>query len=67
MTTRHHPSKPGSRGWPPGDRYWFRIDGDRLRPDPVSRWQPDGPHGPSAIVDPAVFQWSDAGWPGIDP
>ena len=49
-----------------GDRYWFRIDGDRLRPDPVSRWQPDGPHGPSAIVDPAAFQWSDAGWPGID-
>ena len=48
-----------------GDRYWFRIDGDRLRPDPVSRSQPDGPHGPSAIVDPAAFEWSDAKWPGI--
>jgi maltooligosyltrehalose trehalohydrolase len=50
-----------------GDRYWFRIDGDRLRPDPVSRSQPDGPHGPSAIVDPAAFEWTDAGWPGIIP
>jgi maltooligosyltrehalose trehalohydrolase len=49
------------------DRYWFRIDGDRLRPDPVSRWQPDGPHGPSAIVDPTAFQWSDGDWRGIEP
>ena len=36
-----------------GDRYWFRLDGDRLRPDPASRYQPDGPHGPSVIVDPS--------------
>jgi len=50
-----------------GDRYWFRIDGDRLRPDPVSRWQPEGPHGPSAVVDPASFAWTDAGWPGLGP
>ena len=49
----------------PGDRYWFRLDRDRLRPDPVSRFQPDGPHGPSAIVDPAAFDWTDAAWPGI--
>jgi len=48
-----------------GDRYWFRIDGDKLRPDPVSRSQPDGPHGPSAVVDPASFAWSDARWPGV--
>ncbi|MEO7274476.1 MAG: malto-oligosyltrehalose trehalohydrolase, partial [Vicinamibacterales bacterium] len=48
-----------------GDRYWFRIDGDRLRPDPVSRWQPDGPHGPSAVVDPAAFPWTDDHWPGV--
>ena len=32
---------PGARA---GGRYWFRLDGDRLRPDPASRWQPDGPH-----------------------
>jgi maltooligosyltrehalose trehalohydrolase len=47
------------------DRYWFRLDGDRLRPDPVSRCQPDGPHGPSALVDPAAFAWTDAEWKGI--
>ena len=44
-----------------GDRYWFRLDGDRLRPDPASRSQPDGPHGPSAVVDPAAFAWTDDG------
>ncbi len=49
----------------PGTRYWYRLDGDRLRPDPVSRFQPDGPHGPSQVVDPAAFAWSDAGWEGL--
>src|ERR671912_1905602 len=49
----------------PGDRYWFRRDGDRLRPDPYSRYQPDGPHGPSQIVDPTTFRWSDTSWPGL--
>ena len=49
----------------PGDRYWFRLDGDQLRPDPYSRFQPDGPHGPSQIVDPTTFEWSDAAWRGI--
>jgi maltooligosyltrehalose trehalohydrolase len=48
-----------------GDRYWFRLDGDRLRPDPVSRFQPDGPHGPSAIVDPGAFAWTDGQWEGV--
>jgi maltooligosyltrehalose trehalohydrolase len=48
-----------------GTRYWFRLDGDRLRPDPVSRFQPEGPHGPSAIVDPSAFHWTDHAWKGI--
>jgi maltooligosyltrehalose trehalohydrolase len=48
-------------------RYWFRLDGDRLRPDPASRFQPDGPHGPSEIVDPSTFAWTDRLWPGISP
>ncbi len=48
-----------------GERYWFRLDGDRLRPDPVSRFQPDGPHGPSAIIDPRAFAWTDGRWEGI--
>ena len=50
-----------------GDRYWFQLDGDKRRPDPVSRFQPEGPHGPSAIVDPKTFTWTDAAWPGISP
>src|SRR5687768_739407 len=48
-----------------GDRYWFKLDGDRLRPDPASRYQPDGPHGPSLIVDPSRFHWTDGGWTGV--
>jgi maltooligosyltrehalose trehalohydrolase len=47
-----------------GDRYWFRLDNDRKRPDPTSRFQPEGPHGPSMIVDPSSFRWSDDSWPG---
>lgn len=49
-----------------GDRYWFDLGKGRVRPDPCSRWQPDGPHGPSAVVDPSAFQWTDAGWTGVD-
>ena len=49
----------------PGERYWFRLDGDRLRPDPASRSQPDGPHRPSEYVDPDAYHWSDAGWSGL--
>lgn len=54
-------------GVPAGTRYWFRLDGDRLRPDPVSRHQPDGPHGPSAVVDPRAFRWTDGAWAGVKP
>ncbi|HVX31461.1 MAG TPA: malto-oligosyltrehalose trehalohydrolase [Nitrolancea sp.] len=47
---------------PAGSRYWFQLDGERLRPDPASRWQPEGVHGPSAVVDPAAFHWSSPFW-----
>jgi maltooligosyltrehalose trehalohydrolase len=57
----------GVAGLPAGARYWFRLDGELLRPDPVSRCQPEGPHGPSQIVDPSAFRWSDQGWGGIRP
>jgi maltooligosyltrehalose trehalohydrolase len=50
-----------------GTRYWFKLDGDRLRPDPVSRFQPEGPHGPSEIIDPTTFTWTDHGWTGVSP
>src|SRR5262249_31452031 len=49
-----------------GTLYRFRFPGDaKLYPDPASRFQPDGPHGPSQIVDPARFQWTDGGWRGV--
>ncbi|HXI29583.1 MAG TPA: malto-oligosyltrehalose trehalohydrolase [Vicinamibacterales bacterium] len=48
-----------------GDRYQFKLDDDeKLYPDPASRFQPDGPHGPSQVVDPGAFAWSDASWTG---
>ncbi|HEV3444979.1 MAG TPA: malto-oligosyltrehalose trehalohydrolase [Gemmataceae bacterium] len=49
-----------------GDRYRFRLDDNKdLRPDPASRFQSEGPHGPSQIVDPFSFRWSDQNWPGV--
>jgi maltooligosyltrehalose trehalohydrolase len=48
-----------------GTRYQFRLDDDDLLlPDPASRWQPDGPHGPSVVVDPRRFAWTDRAWRG---
>lgn len=50
-----------------GSRYRFRLDGDKSVPDPASRFQPDGPHGASQVVDPFAFQWTDGAWRGIEP
>lgn len=47
-----------------GARYQYRLDGDRHRPDPASRYQPDGVHGPSVAVDPGSFTWTDEGFRG---
>ncbi len=49
----------------PGDRYRYRLDGGDAFPDPASRWQPEGPHGASAICDPGVYRWRDDGWRGV--
>ena len=50
-----------------GTRYRFRLDGvETLYPDPASRFQPDGPHGESEVIDPASFAWTDADWPGVE-
>lgn len=48
-----------------GDRYKYRLSGDRLLPDPASRFQPGGVHGPSVVVDPSSFEWSDAARPAL--
>ena len=47
-----------------GTRYRYRIDSGLEVPDPASRFQPDDVQGPSMLVDPASFAWSDAGWKG---
>ena len=48
-----------------GSLYRFRVDDGDSYPDPVARFQPDGPHGPSQIVDPSAYQWSDDNWKGV--
>ena len=47
-----------------GARYRYRLDGERYRPDPASRYQPEGVHGPSVVVDPSRFAWTDQEFPG---
>ncbi|HSR09929.1 MAG TPA: alpha-amylase family glycosyl hydrolase, partial [Thermodesulfobacteriota bacterium] len=49
----------------PGTLYRYRLDGGQGYPDPASRFQPQGPHGPSEVIDPAAFRWTDREWPGI--
>lgn len=49
----------------PGARYLYRLDNERERPDPASRYQPEGVHGPSQVVDVAAFPWSDGAWRGL--
>jgi maltooligosyltrehalose trehalohydrolase len=49
-----------------GALYRFRInDAENFHPDPASRFQPQGPHGPSCIVDPTQFKWTDEKWRGV--
>lgn len=48
----------------PGAHYRFKLDDEGLFPDPASRFQPEGPHGPSQIVDPH-FAWTDTQWRGV--
>jgi maltooligosyltrehalose trehalohydrolase len=50
-----------------GDLYRFRLGDGALLPDPASRSQPHGPHGPSRLVDPTSFVWTDRSWRGVAP
>lgn len=66
-----YPMEPAPDGWwvhpervPVGTRYAFAVDGGDPRPDPRSRYQPDGVHAPSEVVDLADFAWTDGDWEG---
>jgi maltooligosyltrehalose trehalohydrolase len=48
-----------------GDRYSYIVDGSQPLPDPVSRYLPEGVHGPTEIVDPKSFTWTDNSWHGL--
>jgi maltooligosyltrehalose trehalohydrolase len=55
----------GSAGAGAGALYRFRVNhNEHFHPDPASRFQPDGPHGSSCVVDPTQFQWTDQAWRG---
>ncbi len=70
---RRVPMRPADRrGWwsaevdaGAGTDYAFALDGGEPLPDPRSRWQPAGVHGPSRLYDDAAFAWSDQAWQGI--
>jgi maltooligosyltrehalose trehalohydrolase len=49
----------------PGIQYVYRLDDKKERPDPASRFQPLGVHGPSQVIDPDEFAWGDHGWEGM--
>jgi maltooligosyltrehalose trehalohydrolase len=49
----------------PGALYQYRLDHHESYPDPASRFQPQGVHGPSQIIDCRTFAWSDAAWKGV--
>jgi maltooligosyltrehalose trehalohydrolase len=65
--------RPAAGGWwtcpvaeaGPGTDYAFSLDAGPPRPDPRSAHQPHGVHGPSRLVDEAVFAWTDSGWRGL--
>jgi maltooligosyltrehalose trehalohydrolase len=48
-----------------GTHYLYRINGGDLRPDPASFYQPEGVHGPSAVVNPNNYTWGDTAWKNI--
>ena len=70
---RDHPLAPKGRGWFEGEirglrdgaAYALVLDGGHVRPDPASRRQPEGVHGPSALFDPRRHAWTDARWRGL--
>ena len=49
----------------PHTRYRYLLDGEHAFPDPASRYQPEGVHGPAEVIDPNAFSWTDSAWKGI--
>jgi maltooligosyltrehalose trehalohydrolase len=50
----------------PGALYGLRLDGQKpLYPDPASRFQPFGPHGPSQVIDASTYTWRDSSFAGV--
>ena len=45
-----------------GDLYKYRLNGTDAYPDPASRYQPEGVHGRSMVIDPGQFRWHDTEW-----
>jgi malto-oligosyltrehalose trehalohydrolase len=66
------PLSPSSQGWfelttnqaGAGSLYRFQIDGKTEVPDPASRFQPHDVHGPSEVMNPSAFEWTDTHWRG---
>jgi maltooligosyltrehalose trehalohydrolase len=48
-----------------GARYKYVLDAGDAFPDPASRFQPEGVHGPSEVIDASAFEWTDDAWPGL--
>ncbi len=57
--------KASVKGVHPGATYLYRLDDEAERPDPASRLQPEGVHGPSSVVDLGTFEWEDQNWAGL--
>ena len=74
LTGERHEMRPAPGGWwrteadaSPGTDYAYLLDdSDQALPDPRSRWQPSGVHGPSRVYDHAAFAWTDQAWRGRD-
>ncbi len=49
----------------PGDKYFYIVDDNKPVPDPVSRLLPESAHGPTEIIDPEKFVWTDSAWRGL--
>ncbi len=70
---RRHPLSPTPQGYwegtvsdvPANARYAYVLNRNLERPDPASRFQPDGVHGHSMVMDPSAFPWTDHAWKGL--